>query len=183
MSRRNEWMRKCSTACKRHSRPGGGVTDDTVARAPRPTLAEVATTISREDCGTASLTVRGSTFAPVTMTVFSSVIASPRFLPDVVSPNMSFIWRLTALSFRRAQGFLPVKLESKRSLPKLRGKKKRFCAQCESTDVQTTKKGRRYQNKIPPSCCVLSSSCGSGHWWWMRRWIAGQFLRKKVSSP
>ena len=108
MSSRNEWMRKCSTAqqCKRHSRPGGGVTDDTVARAPRPTLAEVATTISREDCGTASLTVRGSTFAPVTMTVFSSVIASPRFLPDVVSPNMSFIWRLTALSFRRAQGVL-----------------------------------------------------------------------------
>ena len=101
-------MRKCSTAqqCKRHSRPGGGVTDDTVARAPRPTLAEVATTISREDCGTASLTVRGSTFALVTMTVFSSVIASPRFLPDVVSPNMSFIWRLTALSFRRAQGVL-----------------------------------------------------------------------------
>ena len=175
MSGRNEWMRKCSTTqqCKRHSRPGGGVTDDTIARAPRPTLAEVATTISREDCGTASLTVHGSTFALVTITVFSSVsvISSRRcFAQHVLHSGIN------GAVVQKRTGFLPVKLESKRSLPKLRGKKKRFCAQCESTDVQTRKKDRRYQNEIPPSCGVLSSSCGSGHWWWMKRWIARQLL-------
>ena len=72
------------------------------------------------DSGTACLTVHGSLFLPVTLTVLFPVIACACFIPACVSSNVSLHLEIDGVVVQKRTGFLPAKFEWKSSFPKLR---------------------------------------------------------------